>query len=152
MDGRTVNIFKKIYRKITIGEAFNDETIEALDECLAAERGEIEFEEVPYPQYLCLKNEKYPKVPYRIEQSNKFKSDLDRMLSRGVDIKDLEFVVGLLANDVALPKRYRDHKLKGEYEGCHGCNVHPDWLLIYSCNDKKLILRELRTGTHSDLF
>lgn len=53
-----MNIFKKIYRKITIGEAFNDETIEALDEALAAERGEIEFEEVPYTRYLCLKNEK----------------------------------------------------------------------------------------------
>ena len=58
MDDAIVIFFKRIYRKITIGEAFNDETIEALDEALAAERGEIEFEEVPYPRHLYLKNEK----------------------------------------------------------------------------------------------
>lgn len=40
-----MNIFKRIYRKITIGEAFNDETVEALDEALTAERGEIDYED-----------------------------------------------------------------------------------------------------------
>ncbi len=147
-----MNIFKRIYRKITIGEAFNDETIEALDEALAAEREEIEFEEVPYPRYLYLKNEKYPKTLYKIEQSNRFKSDLDRMLSRGADISDLEFVVGMLANGVTLPKKYMDHGLKGEYRGCRECHIRPDWILIYSRDEKKLILREIRTGSHSDLF
>lgn len=146
-----MNIFKKIYRKITIGHAFNDETIEALDECLSAERGEIELEEGYYPPRIGLKDERLMRTPLEIEQSDKFKSDLVRMLGVGADITNLERIVTILAYGGLLPKE-DDHKLNGEYKGCHGCNVHPDWLLIYSRDDKKLILRELRTGTHSDLF
>lgn len=147
-----MNILKRIYRKITIGEAFNDETVEALNECLAAERGEIELEEGYYPPCVTLKNEKSAETLYRIEQSSRFRSDLDRMLSRGADIIELERVVTILANGGLLPRSYRDHKLNGEYRGCRGCHIRPDWILIYSRDDKRLILREIRIGTHSDLF
>jgi len=32
------------------------------------------------------------------------------------------------------------------------CHIEPDWLLIYKAEYKTLILKLIRTGTHSDLF
>lgn len=32
------------------------------------------------------------------------------------------------------------------------CHIEPDWLLIYKIENRLLILKLIRTGTHSDLF
>ena len=32
------------------------------------------------------------------------------------------------------------------------CHIEPDWLLVYQIIDDELILRLIRTGSHSDLF
>ncbi|MDE7288914.1 MAG: type II toxin-antitoxin system YafQ family toxin, partial [Oscillospiraceae bacterium] len=47
---------------------------------------------------------------------------------------------------------YKDHWLKGNFEGCRECHIQPDWLLIYEVDNGDLILYLTRTGTHSDLF
>ena len=60
-------------------------------------------------------------------------------------------VVEMLANDEALPHKYRDHILSGDWENHRECHIKPDWLLIYKKNDvNQLIL--IRTGSHSELF
>ena len=53
-----------------------------------------------------------------------------------------------------MPLRYRDHPLKGNYNGYRECHVdgEGDWLLIYKKHEEKLILVLTATGTHSDLF
>ena len=81
-----------------------------------------------------------------------FKKDFKRIVKRGYDIRLLENVIKLLANEQTLPAKYRDHSLIGEYADCRECHITPDWLLIYQINDDELILYLTRTGSHSDLF
>jgi len=42
--------------------------------------------------------------------------------------------------------------LKGNYIGFRECHIEPNWLLIYTIDNNRLILTASRTGTHSDLF
>ena len=47
-------------------------------------------------------------------------------------------------------RQYRDHPLKGRYEGLRECHLSPDWLLIYHSSTEQVLM--VRTGTHADLF
>ena len=51
-------------------------------------------------------------------------------------------------------KKYRDHLLtnSGNYKDVRECHIEPDWLLIYKVERELLLLKLIRTGTHSDLF
>ena len=35
--------------------------------------------------------------------------------------------------------RYKDHALKGKWEGFRECHIQPDWLLIYVLEDDIII-------------
>ena len=61
-------------------------------------------------------------------------------------------MIDVLANEEALPEKYRDHRLVGEYSDCRECHITPDWLLIYKISNRELVLYLTRTGSHSDLF
>ncbi|MBQ3371743.1 MAG: type II toxin-antitoxin system YafQ family toxin [Oscillospiraceae bacterium] len=87
-----------------------------------------------------------------IRYESTFKKDYKRIVKRGYDVRLLETVIGLLAEEQPLPEKYRDHSLLGEYSGCRECHITPDWLLIYQISRSELILYLTRTGTHSDLF
>lgn len=88
----------------------------------------------------------------KIIYTNKFKKDYKTAVKRGYDITKLGTVISLLAAGTSLPEHYKDHNLKGDWEGFRECHVEPDWLLIYTINQNDLILTLTRTGTHSDLF
>ena len=81
-----------------------------------------------------------------------FKKDYKRIVKRGYDMRLLEKVIELLANQKPLPEKNRDHQLSGDYAGCRECHITPDWLLIYEVAEEELILYLTRTGSHSDLF
>lgn len=81
-----------------------------------------------------------------------FKKDYKRIVKRGYDMRLLEKVIELLANQKPLPEKNRDHQLSGDCAGCRECHITPDWLLIYEVADEELILYLTRTGSHSDLF
>ena len=81
-----------------------------------------------------------------------FKKDYKRIVKRGYDMRLLEKVNELLANQNPLPEKNRDHQHSGDYAGCRECHITPDWLLIYEVADEELILYLTRTGSHSDLF
>lgn len=81
-----------------------------------------------------------------------FKKDYKRIVKRGYDMRLLEKVIELLANQKPLPEKNRDHQLSGDYAGCRECHITPDWLLIYEVANEELILYLTRTGSHSDLF
>ena len=51
-----------------------------------------------------------------------------------------------------LPEKYKDHQLKGEWQGFRECHIEPDWLLIYRIEDNELTLYATATGSHADLF
>ena len=87
-----------------------------------------------------------------IKYRTAFKKDYKRLVRRGYDVRLLEKVIGLLADQKPLPEKNRDHQLSGDYAGCRECHITPDWLLIYEVDGDELILYLTRTGSHSDLF
>lgn len=87
-----------------------------------------------------------------IRYSAKFKKDYKTIMRRGYNPKLLEIVLDLLCTKQALPPKYRDHPLSGNYQGHRECHITPDWLLIYKIEQSILTLTLTRTGTHSDLF
>lgn len=87
-----------------------------------------------------------------IRYQTAFKRDYKRVKKRGYDMKLLEKVITLLAQEQELPAEYKDHSLSGDYKGCRECHISPDWLLVYELSKQELTLYLTRTGTHSDLF
>lgn len=89
-----------------------------------------------------------------IQFDSKFKKDYKRCIKRGCAASDLEKVLRLLVEEVVLPRKYRDHALADSrnYKGMRECHINPDWLLIYKIDKNLLVVRAVRTGSHSDLF
>ncbi len=86
--------------------------------------------------------------------SGQFKRDYKLAIKWGFDPKKLEEVITLLCSEQPLPEAYQDHALTNSrnYKGMRECHIEPDWLLVYKIVRQILILKLIRTGTHSDLF
>ncbi|ESL02981.1 addiction module toxin, RelE/StbE family [Catonella morbi ATCC 51271] len=91
-------------------------------------------------------------MKYDIEFTGSFKKDIKRAKKQNKDLDKLFEVIEIIANGEKLEKKYKDHTLKGKYEGSRECHVEPDWLLIYEICDDVLMLMLYRVGSHSDLF
>ena len=91
-----------------------------------------------------------------IKYTNKFKRDYKRERSgksrQFVQELDREFsnLVGLLAADTALPRRYVDQPLTGDWKDFRDCHLRPDLVLIYRKPDAGS-LELVRLGSHSEL-
>lgn len=55
-----------------------------------------------------------------------------------------------LANDEALPERFHDHALSGEWKDHRDCHIKPDLVLIYRKSDDG-VLQLVRIGSHAEL-
>jgi mRNA interferase YafQ len=88
-----------------------------------------------------------------VRYSSRFKRDYRRETSgrhgKRLDAVLLEAVT-LLANDDALPRRYFDHPLSGEWSDHRDCHIRPDLILIYRKPDE-FNLDLVRLGSHSEL-
>ena len=62
----------------------------------------------------------------------------------------LQEALDFLVNDVALPSRYHDHALTGEWADHRDCHIKPDLVLIYRTPDTHT-LQLVRVGSHSEL-
>jgi mRNA interferase YafQ len=82
----------------------------------------------------------------KFKPSKAFKRDINKI---GIS-EPLVEVLYLLANDQALPEKYRDHALSGDLQGFRECHVKPDLLLIYQQVNE--VLELVRLGSHSELF
>ena len=87
-----------------------------------------------------------------IEFSARMKRDVKRMQKRGKDMGKLRDVLEVLAQREPLPKKHKDHQLKGNLDDMRECHIEPDWLLVYQIKEDKLILSCTATGSHDDLF
>ena len=76
----------------------------------------------------------------RIEFTRRMKRDAKMMKKRGKDMKKLETVIDLLADEKPLPPEYRDHQLTGNLSDFRECHIESDWLLMYQIFDDVLIL------------
>lgn len=90
----------------------------------------------------------------KLEFTGQFKRDYKLAIKRGCDPAKLEEVVRLLQAEKPLPEKYRDHDLTNsrDYKDMRECHIEPDWLLVYKVFRDTLILKLIRTGSHSDLF
>jgi len=84
--------------------------------------------------------------------TSRMKKNIRMCKKRGYDLTKLEYVTNLLLNRQPLNPVYKDHELQGEWADHRELHIQGDWLLIYQIIEKELILKECRTGTHSDLF
>ncbi len=91
-------------------------------------------------------------MKYEIRFTSQFKKDLKLAKKQGKDTDKLFEAIEMLANGKALPTKYRDHDLSGDYKGCRECHIEPDWLLVYEIIEDVLVLMLYRIGSHSDLF
>lgn len=85
-----------------------------------------------------------------VKTTTRFLRDQKLASKRGLDIDKLEAIVNLLQAQKPLPIKNKDHALSGEWKYHRECHIEPDWLLIYTADEKYLILH--RTGSHADLF
>lgn len=90
----------------------------------------------------------------RLEFTGQFKKDYKLALKRGCSPDKIQEIIALLAAEQPLPEKYQDHALVSSrnYKNMRECHIEPDWLLIYKIEQSVLILKLIRTGTHSDLF
>ena len=89
---------------------------------------------------------------YTLSTTSQFKKDYKLCQTRKFDLKLLDYVFSLLELNGHLPSAYKQHKLKGNYNGFWESHIKPDWLLIWHINDKPKEIVLVRTGTHADLF
>ena len=87
---------------------------------------------------------------YQIFRTNSFKKDYKKLSLNDKEL--LKDVIKELAINKDLDKKYKDHKLIGNYLGCRECHIKPDLLLIYRIDNNILELALTRVGTHSNLF
>jgi mRNA interferase YafQ len=89
-----------------------------------------------------------------IERTNVFKRDFKREKSgqHRCDLDALVFTaISLLAEDMPVPEKNRDHALGGEWRDHRECHLKPDLLLIYRKPNPE-VLQLVRLGSHSELF
>lgn len=82
-----------------------------------------------------------------IEHTKTFKRDFKK---HGQLDASLIEALWKLGNDEALPERYRDHALTGNWVDFRDCHIKPDLVLIYRKPDAET-LQLVRLGSHSEL-
>jgi len=92
-----------------------------------------------------------------VRTTTQFRKDVKRMKKQGKDLRILQSVMNDIASEIPLAPQYRNHPLKGNYQGRRECHLAPDWLLIYRTTAQVEDSRNgeaifERTGSHSELF
>ena len=87
---------------------------------------------------------------YTIFRTNSFKKDYKKLSKEDREL--LKDIIIKLAKGYILEKKYKDHKLIGNYNDCRKCHIKPDLLLIYRIKEDILELGLTRVGKHSQLF
>lgn len=87
---------------------------------------------------------------YTIKFSKQFKKSFKK-LSDDLKNEVLE-ILELLANDMPLDKKFKDHSLSGNLVGFRDCHVRADLVLIYEKDQEILILTAINVGNHGNVF
>ena len=89
-------------------------------------------------------------MKYKLSRVNNYKRSFKKIkLSDDEELSYIDVLYKLL-NDEALEEKYKDHQLKGNFDGCRECHIKPDLLLIYKIKEEVIELIDI--GSHSELF
>ena len=83
--------------------------------------------------------------------TSRMKKDVKFAKKQGKDLKKLTALLDMLSGQEILPEKYKDHSLKGDWQGFKDCHIEPDWLLIYKIDEVDCVLYAVATGSHSYL-
>lgn len=87
----------------------------------------------------------------KVRQKKSFKKTIKRYQNNKKVLSELKVVLGLLALDRAIPAKYKDHELSGNFKGIRELHLFPDDLLMYfKIKQDELVL--VAIGSHSELF
>ena len=89
---------------------------------------------------------------FSLKYSKRFKKELKIFKNNEEVLLALEIFLDILNTGKSLASKYRNHALKGEFQGCFECHIKPDVLLIYKKDKQEISILLLRIGSHSDLF
>ena len=89
---------------------------------------------------------------YEIEYTNAFKKDLKVLQKRNLAMPELKAIIEILISGKNIPIKYKNHRLKGNMSDKWDLHLQPNWILLYTKDEKEKIIKLVRTGTHSDLF
>lgn len=79
-----------------------------------------------------------------------FKKDVKKYKNNAKVKKLIDELILRLLNNIKLEEKYKNHQLKGKYQGYYDCHILPDLVLIYTRTEIELKL--VRIGSHSELF
>jgi mRNA interferase YafQ len=79
-----------------------------------------------------------------------FQKAIKKAQKKHRNLDELFKVIDLLTRQEPLPRKYKNHSLSGDLQGCWECHIERDFLLIYQIKNNTLILVNL--GSHDDLF
>ena len=91
-------------------------------------------------------------MKYKLVYTKKFEKDIKRIKKKNKDLTELFDVIDVISKGETLDKKYKDHKLVGNFNNYRECHIENDFLLVYKIEKDKLILILYRTGTHSEIF
>ena len=91
-------------------------------------------------------------MKYKLIKKKKFEKDIKNLKKQNKDLTELFDVIDVISKGETLDKKYRDHKLVGNFNNYRECHIENDFLLVYKIEKDKLILILYRTGTHSEIF
>ena len=91
-------------------------------------------------------------MKYKLVYTKKFEKDIKNLKKQNKDLTELFDVIDVIAKGETLDKKYKDHKLLGDFKNYRECHIENDFLLVYKIEKDKLILILYRTGTHSEIF
>ncbi len=92
-------------------------------------------------------------LPRLIDLTKAFRKDWRNLQHAGVNLASLKEAMALLiANEGPLPVEWKDHPLKGPWDGNRECHAGDDLLLVYYLRDDYQTVVFVRAGTHAELF
>ena len=89
-------------------------------------------------------------MKYELDSANSFKRSFKKKKLTDEETMAYIEVMYKLLNGEELDNKYKDHSLKGNFNGYKECHIKPDLLLIYRIKDEVLELVDI--GSHSELF
>lgn len=91
-------------------------------------------------------------MEYKIIYTKRFEKDIKNLKKQNKDLTELFDVINTIAKGEILDKKYKDHKLLGNFNDYRECHIENDFILVYKIEKDKLVLILYRAGTHSEIF